>query len=109
MTGKNDYRTSRSSKDTLPDSPFRICQIYECVKVLRKASAVLIEIDSWRGVMNALAHILRTQGFLGLYRGHSLTLARTVPYAAIGYTMYDSMRKVLSLFAHLTDVHSLML
>ncbi|CAL1697536.1 unnamed protein product [Somion occarium] len=51
--------------------------------------------NSWRGVMNALAHILRTQGFLGLYRGHSLTLARTVPYAAIGYTMYDSMRKVL--------------
>ncbi|KDQ61708.1 hypothetical protein JAAARDRAFT_123771 [Jaapia argillacea MUCL 33604] len=50
---------------------------------------------SWRGVIQALVQIFRTQGFLGLYRGHSLTLARAVPHAAIGYTAYEGFRKLL--------------
>lgn len=49
----------------------------------------------WKGPVQGLAHILKTQGFLGLYRGHSLTLARAVPHAALGYTFYDTVRKLL--------------
>ncbi|PBK74815.1 mitochondrial carrier [Armillaria solidipes] len=50
---------------------------------------------SWRGAYNALEHIVRTQGFLALYRGNSLTLSRAVPHAALGYTVYDSASKIL--------------
>lgn len=50
---------------------------------------------TWWGAAEALAHIVRTQGVLGLYQGHSLTLARAVPHAAIGYTVYDTARKIL--------------
>ncbi|RDB26064.1 putative mitochondrial carrier C17H9.08 [Hypsizygus marmoreus] len=49
---------------------------------------------SWSGAINALRYIIQTQGFSGLYRGHSLTLARAVPHAAVGYTVYDHVRKV---------------
>jgi len=50
---------------------------------------------SWRGALSALAHIVKTQGILGLYRGHSLTLARAIPHAAIGYTVYELVRPIL--------------
>ena len=37
---------------------------------------------------------MQTQGLLALYRGHSLTLTRAVPHAAIGYTVYELVRPV---------------
>lgn len=51
-------------------------------------------LESWRGGIRALKYIVETQGFLGLYRGHTLTLARAIPHAAIGYTLYEYARKV---------------
>ncbi|TRM61445.1 mitochondrial carrier domain-containing protein [Schizophyllum amplum] len=50
---------------------------------------------TWRGVLQSLQYIWRTQGVLGLYRGHSLTLARAVPHAAVGYTVYEGAKKVI--------------
>ncbi|KAL1739845.1 mitochondrial carrier domain-containing protein [Schizophyllum fasciatum] len=50
---------------------------------------------NWQGVWLSLKHILRTQGVMGLYRGHSLTLARAVPHAAVGYTLYEGAKKVI--------------
>ncbi|KAL1682021.1 mitochondrial carrier domain-containing protein [Schizophyllum commune] len=50
---------------------------------------------NWQGVWLSLRHILRTQGVSGLYRGHSLTLARAVPHAAVGYTLYEGAKKVV--------------
>jgi len=50
---------------------------------------------SFRGAGLALREILRTQGARGLYRGHSLTLARAVPHAALGYTVYEKARSWL--------------
>jgi len=46
---------------------------------------------SWRGAVNALQYISETQGVRGLYQGHTLTLARAVPHAAIGYTVYEKV------------------
>lgn len=51
-------------------------------------------LGSWRGIPGALSEIFRNEGFFGLYRGHSLTLARAVPHAAIGYTVYEASRRV---------------
>nr|GAT56299.1 mitochondrial carrier protein [Mycena chlorophos] len=46
---------------------------------------------TWRGPVFAMQHIVRTQGFRGLFQGHTLTLARAIPHAAIGYTVYDKV------------------
>jgi Mitochondrial carrier protein len=51
-------------------------------------------LGSWRGIPGALTQIFRNEGFFGLYRGHSLTLARAIPHAAIGYTVYEASRRV---------------
>jgi hypothetical protein len=60
-------------------------------------------LGSWRGIPGALREIFRNEGFFGLYRGHSLTLARAVPHAAIGYTVYEASRRVrISILLHLT-------
>ncbi|KAH8918431.1 mitochondrial carrier [Atractiella rhizophila] len=50
---------------------------------------------SWRGIGQSLQHIVKTHGMKGLFRGHSLTLARTIPHAAIGYTAYDQAKAYL--------------
>ncbi|KNZ71907.1 hypothetical protein J132_05181 [Termitomyces sp. J132] len=39
--------------------------------------------------------IVKTQGFRGLYQGHTLTLARAIPHAAIGYTIYEQTSRIL--------------
>ncbi|CAA7260318.1 unnamed protein product [Cyclocybe aegerita] len=49
----------------------------------------------WRGVYHGLRHIIHSQGFLALYRGNSLTLARAVPHAALGYTVYDTVSQIM--------------
>ncbi|KAF9548374.1 mitochondrial carrier [Agrocybe pediades] len=50
---------------------------------------------SWRGVGNALVYIWRTRGIMGLYQGHTLTLARSIPHAAISYTVYEKAKRIL--------------
>ncbi|KAF8150054.1 mitochondrial carrier [Crassisporium funariophilum] len=50
---------------------------------------------SWRGIPDALRFIIHTQGVRGLYQGHTLTLARAIPHAAIGYTVYDRAGRLL--------------
>ncbi|KAF7315519.1 Mitochondrial carrier protein [Mycena indigotica] len=47
---------------------------------------------TWRGPVYALQHIATSQGVRGLFQGHTLTLARAVPHAAIGYTVYDRVK-----------------
>ncbi|CAK5275433.1 unnamed protein product [Mycena citricolor] len=46
---------------------------------------------SWRGAVQALQHISHTQGVRGLFQGHTLTLARAIPHAAVGYTVYEKV------------------
>jgi len=50
---------------------------------------------SWRGAAHALQYIVQTQGFRGLYQGHTLTLARAITHAAVGYTVYEKVSKWL--------------
>lgn len=50
---------------------------------------------SWFGVVNAIKDIQGNEGLLGLYRGHSATLLRIFPYAAIKFVAYEQLRAVL--------------
>jgi solute carrier family 25 protein 16 len=50
--------------------------------------------------VHALQYITQTQGFRGLYQGHTLTLARAIPHAAVGYTVYEKVSKVSQRFLY---------
>ncbi|KAF8473828.1 putative mitochondrial carrier protein [Kalaharituber pfeilii] len=67
------------------------------VKILFQASnpQFLKYTGSWFGVVNAVKDIQRREGFFGLYRGHSATLLRIFPYAAIKFVAYEQIRAVL--------------
>lgn len=63
------------------------------VKILFQANNPEYEKYSgrWLGVWHAGRRIVREQGFLALFRGHSATLLRIFPYAAIKYMAYDAL------------------
>lgn len=42
--------------------------------------------------LNASKHILSSEGLIGLFRGHSATLLRVYPYAAIKFVAYEQIR-----------------
>lgn len=50
---------------------------------------------SWFGVVTAMKDIYRTDGTRGLYRGHSATILRIFPYAAIKFLAYEQIRSVI--------------
>ncbi|KAK9469212.1 mitochondrial carrier domain-containing protein [Lipomyces arxii] len=47
------------------------------------------------GVWGAANKIYKQDGLLGLFQGHSATLLRIFPYAAIKFVMYEQIRSVL--------------
>ncbi|KAL9096852.1 MAG: hypothetical protein Q9165_000816 [Trypethelium subeluteriae] len=50
---------------------------------------------SWFGVLKAMRDIRATEGSRGLFRGHSATLLRIFPYAAIKFAAYEQIRAVI--------------
>jgi solute carrier family 25 protein 16 len=50
---------------------------------------------SWFGVGAAMKDIYASEGVLGLYRGHSATILRIFPYAAIKFVAYEQIRAVI--------------
>lgn len=50
---------------------------------------------SWTGLAHAIRDINRTEGAKGLYKGHSVTLLRIFPYAAIKFLAYEQIRAVV--------------
>ena len=50
---------------------------------------------SWFGVVKAMRDIHKQDGARGLFRGHSATLLRIFPYAAIKFLAYEQIRSVI--------------
>ncbi|KAI9757163.1 MAG: ubiquitinyl hydrolase 1 [Chaenotheca gracillima] len=50
---------------------------------------------SWFGVVTAMKDIYRQDGTKGLFRGHSATLLRIFPYAAIKFLAYEQIRAIV--------------
>ena len=46
------------------------------------------------GVFTVVSSIWRETGLFGIYKGHSIMLARIFPYAAIQYTSYEQFKNV---------------
>ena len=51
-------------------------------------------IGSWSGAFRAGLEIYRDGGIRGLFQGHSATLLRVFPYAAIKFMAYDQVHYV---------------
>ncbi|MBE3047308.1 MC/SLC25 family protein [Candidatus Bathyarchaeota archaeon] len=67
------------------------------VKILFQASSPQYAkySGSWAGVAATLKDIYHHDGSNGLFRGHSATLLRIFPYAAIKFLAYEQVRSVL--------------
>ncbi|RAH67722.1 coenzyme A transporter [Aspergillus aculeatinus CBS 121060] len=50
---------------------------------------------SWFGLVAAIRDIKRREGLQGLFKGHSATLLRIFPYAAIKFLAYEQYRAVM--------------
>ncbi|RHZ63073.1 coenzyme A transporter [Aspergillus thermomutatus] len=50
---------------------------------------------SWFGLVSAVREIHRHEGARGLFKGHSATLLRIFPYAAIKFLAYEQIRAVI--------------
>lgn len=50
---------------------------------------------SFKGMFSAINLIYKSNGIKGLYQGHSATLLRIFPYAAIKFVCYEQIRTVL--------------
>lgn len=50
---------------------------------------------SWSGLLAAISDIKRYEGSRGLYKGHSATLLRIFPYAAIKFLAYEQIRATI--------------
>ncbi|KKA30346.1 hypothetical protein TD95_002258 [Thielaviopsis punctulata] len=50
---------------------------------------------SWSGAAGAIKHIYQVEGPRGLFRGHSATLLRIFPYAAIKFLTYEQIRAIV--------------
>ncbi|KAI1187199.1 mitochondrial carrier domain-containing protein [Nemania serpens] len=51
--------------------------------------------SSWAGLARALGDIYAHHGITGLFRGHSATLLKIYPYAAIKFVAYEQYRAVI--------------
>ncbi|KAJ5811505.1 mitochondrial carrier protein (Leu5) [Penicillium riverlandense] len=51
--------------------------------------------SSWSGLAAALRDIKRYEGASGLFKGHSATLLRIFPYAAIKFLAYEQIRAII--------------
>ena len=67
------------------------------VKILFQASSPQFAkyTGSWFGVVTAMRDINRQDGLRGLFRGHSATLLRIFPYAAIKFLAYEQIRSIV--------------
>ena len=67
------------------------------VKILFQASSPQFAryTGSWFGVIRAIRDINRQDGMRGLFQGHSATLLRIFPYAAIKFLAYEQIRSVV--------------
>lgn len=52
-------------------------------------------VGSFKGMFRAIHTIYSRDGLLGLYQGHSATLLRIFPYAAIKFVCYEQIRTIL--------------
>ncbi|KAI8377677.1 mitochondrial carrier domain-containing protein [Radiomyces spectabilis] len=67
------------------------------VKILFQARNPLFDCyaGKFTGVFSALREIMKHEGVMGLFQGHSVTLLRIFPYSAIKFVAYEQYRAIL--------------
>ena len=82
---------------TLPLQAKTLVAPLDRVKILFQASNPQFArySGSWFGVVTAMRDINRQNGLRGLFRGHSATLLKIFPYAAIKFLSYEQFRATI--------------
>jgi hypothetical protein len=80
-----------------------------CPSSVADTSTVYLSKGTWSGAFRAGTQIYKESGVLGLFQGHSATLLRIFPYAAVKFMAYDQVHDVrpqfsLPWFADLTEI-----
>ncbi len=65
-----------------------------------RLSCLLNPVGKVHGVFGAVRHIYLTSGVKGLFRGHSATMARIFPYAAINFAAFERFKQILKSEEH---------
>ena len=76
-----------------PTQTFRSMLVGICIRILLGNDSDNT-IGSWSGAFRAGLEIYRDGGLRGLFQGHSATLLRVFPYAAIKFMAYDQVHFV---------------
>lgn len=71
--------------------------------LLSRGSTVNVEIVEglsfiffcWQGAVGVLRQTYLENGFLGLFRGNSATMARIIPYASLQFTAHEQFKQLL--------------
>ena len=111
LRSQNFRRSPRSSQDIIPNSVSRVFSL--CGSVSPSFSPIQYSLHSsvagtWLGVFRASKDIYAETGIRGLLQGHSATLLRIFPYAAIKFMAYEKFHHVslrTSSFALLSLTH----
>ncbi|CAG8455871.1 12002_t:CDS:2 [Funneliformis mosseae] len=80
------------------------------VKILFQTNSPLFQkyAGTWMGVFQASKEIYTNNGARGLFQGHSATLMRIFPYAAIKFVAYEQIRHILMPTQHETAFRHLL-
>lgn len=61
----------------------------------------------YNGIFHALGSVVKTEGVFALYKGIGTTLAGIIPYNAINFTTYDTVKHLLEPSGKLSSIQSL--
>ena len=69
-------------------------QVCTVAEVVAHIPFTKLPLGSWSGAFRAVSKIYNEGGVRGLLQGHSATLLRIFPYAAIKFMAYDQLENV---------------
>jgi len=61
----------------------------------------------YNGILHALTSVAKTEGIIALYKGIGTTLAGIIPYNAINFTTYDTVKHLIDANGKLSSMQSL--
>lgn len=97
-TGEDSSCPARPREDPLPGLQSGVPEVFRCVTVRTPVTSPLhlcaYTVGTWDGAWRAAVQIYSDNGVRGLLQGHSATLLRIFPYAAIKFIAYDQIENV---------------
>lgn len=96
---KNLFGANQQSHNPIPAGLAGICATVVSDAILTPMDAVKqrlqLRVREYKGVVDCLQSVIRTHGVRSLYASYTTTLMMNVPYHAVYFASYESLRKFL--------------